>query len=204
MTSTLTRDAIVDAAAEVVAADGIAALSMRPLARRLGVGAMTLYGYVRTKEELLGLLSDRYFTELELPEGGDWREQIASVFRSVRRVFVEHPELVPIVAAQRTDGLAAYRGAERVLGALREAGLSDPDVVSAFDALTSHVIGSAQRQGGLTGPGVPANGGIHELAREEFGHVISLAGQMMTRDPERDFEVGLDLLIRGIESRAAA
>jgi AcrR family transcriptional regulator len=200
----LTLPAIVDAAAALVAAEGLGALSMRTLARRLDVGAMTLYGYVRTKEQLLGLLADRFFAELELPEDGDWQERIAAAFRSVREVFVEHPELIPIVGAQRVDGIAAYRGAELVLGALREAGLSDPDVVSAFDALTSLVLGSAHRQASLRAPGTPALGGIQELSRDEFGNVISLAGQIMTRDPARDFEVGLDLLIRGIASRAAA
>jgi AcrR family transcriptional regulator len=166
---------------------------------------MTLYGYVRTKEELLGELANRFFAELELPgsEVADWREQIARVFRSVRRVFQQNPELVPIVAAQRIDGIAAYRGAELVLGALRSAGLTDPEVIGAFDALTSMTIGSVQRESGLHGPTPAALPGIRELSPDRFGNVISLAGALMSRDPDHDFEVGLELLIRGIASRAA-
>ena len=205
-TGRLTFDEIVDAAAKLVAEEGIEALSMRRLAARCGVGAMTLYGYVRTKEELLGALANRFFGDVELPDArvADWREQIAQVFRSVRRVFLEHPELVPIVAAQRMDGISAYRGAELVLGALRSAGLGDQDVVSAFDALTSLTIGSVQRESGLkNAAGAGAMPGVTGLSREEFPNVISLTGQLMTRDPQRDFETGLDLLIRGIASRAA-
>jgi hypothetical protein len=44
--------------------------------------------------------------------------------------------------------------------------------------------------------------GIRELPPQEFGHVISLAGPLVTRDPERGFEAGLDLLIRGLRSQA--
>jgi AcrR family transcriptional regulator len=199
-------EAIIDEAAELVSAEGIEALSMRRLARRCGVGAMTLYGYVRTKEELLGALANRLFGDLELPDrkGISWQQQIAGVFRSVRRVFLEHPELVPIVATQRIDGIAAYRGAELVLRALRRAGLSDQDAVSAFDALTSLTIGSVQRETGLNALSSRALPGIRELPRDQFGNVISLAGELVTRDAERNFETGLDLLIRGIASRARA
>lgn len=201
----LTLEAIVDAAAELAAVDGIDALSMRRLARHCDVGAMTLYGYVRTKEELLGALANRFFAGVELPgpEVVSWQDRIAHVFRSVRRVFLEHPELVPIVAAQRIDGIAAYRGAEVVLGALRSAGLGDHDVVGAFDALTSLTIGSVQRETGLNATSAAtAMPGVRDLPPEQFRNVISLAGELITRDPERDFETGLDLVIRGIASRS--
>jgi AcrR family transcriptional regulator len=198
-------ESIVDAAAELVAEEGVDGLSMRKLATRCGVGAMTLYGYVRTKQELLGALANRFFGDLELPkqQGLGWEEQIAEVFRSVRRVFHEHPELVPIVASQRIDGIAAYRGAELVLGALRQAGLTDQDVVSAFDALTSLTIGSVQRETGLNAFGSAGLPSIRDLPREEFANVIGLAGELVTRDADRDFETGLDLVVRGIASRAA-
>jgi AcrR family transcriptional regulator len=200
----LSLETIVDAAAELVVEEGVDALSMRKLASRCGVGAMTLYGYVRTKEELLGAVANRLFGDIELPneEGLGWQEQIADVFRSVRRVFLQHPELGPIVAAQRIDGIAAYRGAEVVFGALRRAGLDDHDVVSAFDGLASLTIGSVLRETGLNAGGGAALPGIRQLPREEFRNVISLAGELVTRDPERDFETGLDLMIRGIAGRA--
>jgi AcrR family transcriptional regulator len=202
----LTLEAIVDAAAELVAAEGFEALSMRRLAKQCGVGAMTLYGYVRTKEELLAALADRFFGEVELPlaDDGPWQEQVAHVFRSVRRVFLDHPELLPIVATQRLEGIAAYRGAEAIFAALRTAGLDDQEVVNAFDALTAFTIGSVQRETGLRTRGGGALPGIGQLPAEEFSHVIRLAGPLVTRDPERDFEAGLDLLIRGIETLAPA
>jgi AcrR family transcriptional regulator len=196
----------VDAAAQLVSEHGFEALSMRAIAERCGVGVMTLYGYVRTREELLGALADRFFDEVELPDadGLCWQERIAYVLRSTRRVFLAHPELVAIVATQRMDGVAAYRGAELALSALRQAGMPDREAVGAFNALSSFTVGSVQREIGLRSAdreGLPA---IHGLPQDGFPHVIALAGLLATRDPEHDFELGLDLLIRGIAGRAAA
>jgi AcrR family transcriptional regulator len=199
----LTLETIVDAASDLVAAEGFDALTMRRLAQRCGVGAMTLYGYVRTKEELLGALANRLLSELELPgDDSPWEEQIAHVFRSVREVFLQHPELIPIAATQRIDGAAAYRGAEVVFRALRNAGLDDRTMISAFDALTSFTIGSAQRETGLTARSAESLPGIRELEADRFENVIMLAGLLVTRDPENDFEVGLKLLILGIATWA--
>jgi AcrR family transcriptional regulator len=202
-TRLLTLEEIVDAAAGLVAAEGFEALSMRRLAGSLGVGAMTLYGYVRTKEELLGELANRFLAGVELPsEGLPWQEQVARVLRSVRRVFLEHPELIPIVANQRIDGRAAYRGAEVMFDALQRAGLDDQTTISAFDALVSLTIGSAERETGLRNErqSLP---GIRELEPGRYPHTIRLAGLLATRDPEHDFEVGVELLIRGIEGSVA-
>lgn len=200
----LTFEAIVDAAAELVQADGFDALSMRRLARECGVGAMTLYGYVRSKEELLGALANRFLSEVELPdEGASWEEQVALVMRSVRHMFLRHPELLPIAANQRIDSVAAYRGAEVIFRALRAAGLEAAEIIGTFGTLTSFTIGSAQREIGLRSEKAESLPGIRELDSERFSNVISLAGLLVTRDPERDFELGLDLLIRGIAARGA-
>jgi AcrR family transcriptional regulator len=198
----VTLDEIVDAAAELVAADGFEALSMRRLASRLGVGAMTLYGYVRTKEELLGELANRVLAGIELPPAGlAWDERVKRILRSVREVFLAHPELIPIVANQRIDGSAAYRGAEVMFEALQQAGVGDESIVSVFDAMVSFTIGSAEREAGLRrgGQSLP---GIRQLEPGLHPHTIRLAGLLATRDPERDFEIGLDLLIGGIERLA--
>jgi AcrR family transcriptional regulator len=199
----LTFDAIVDAAAAIVAEEGFEALSMRRLAGRCGVGAMTLYGYVRTKEDVLGALANRFISGIELPDpgSGDWQHQIATVFRAVRGIFLEHPELLPIAASQRLEGVGVYRAAELVFEALKRAGLDAQQAVAAFDALTSFTIGAAQRESGIRPHGAESLPGIGALPAAQFGNVIGLAGLLMTRDPERSFEAGLDLLLKGIACR---
>jgi AcrR family transcriptional regulator len=195
----LTLEAIVDAAEQLVAAEGFEGLSMRKLARACGVGAMTLYGYVPTKDDLLGALADRLLADLDLPDrtDGDWAYRVAAVFHSVRRAFLAHPELVPIVAAHRVDGLSAYRGAEIVFGALREAGLDDAQLISAFSTLTSYTVGAAQREIGLAS-GRTALPGLSSLPGDDFANVLALAGRLATRDFDAEFSAGLDLLITGL------
>src|SRR5258705_13417112 len=98
----LTREDVIDAAAELVAERGYAGLSMRALASRCGVATMTLYRHVRTKEDLLGALADRALGELAVPVPGTltWREEIATVFRSMHYLLLAHPYLGDIAAKQ--------------------------------------------------------------------------------------------------------
>ena len=202
----LTLESIVDTAAELLESEGFEALTMRRLAERCGVGTMTLYGHVRTKEELLGALADRFFAEIELPTQDklSWEDQVAEIFRSVRRAFLEHPELAHIVASQPIDGLAAYRGAEVVFSALAKAGLSDEEAVAAFETLTSFTAGFTLRETARGEPSVQVSDRlrwIRALPADEFSHVVGLAGLLAARDSEHHFEQGLAIVIAGIGAR---
>src|SRR5215217_7745920 len=74
----LTRDDVIRAALEVADAGGFEAVSMRNVAQRLGVGTMTLYSYVTSKEDVLDLMFDEVMRELLVPEPqpDDWREAL--------------------------------------------------------------------------------------------------------------------------------
>jgi AcrR family transcriptional regulator len=73
---------------------------MRRLATELGAGTMTLYHYVRTKDELLTLVNDAVMGEIVVPEGelnaADWREAITAIARRSRDVLQRHPWLLDI------------------------------------------------------------------------------------------------------------
>ena len=60
----LTREAIVEAAAALVDAEGLEALSLRPLAKSLGVTAPALYAHVRDKQDLLRAVAEQAFATL--------------------------------------------------------------------------------------------------------------------------------------------
>jgi AcrR family transcriptional regulator len=93
-------DDIARAAVRIADAEGIDALSMRRLALDLGAGTMTLYHYVRTKDELLSLLTDHIMGEIVLPASklrGGWRSAITAVAHSSRAAFERHPWIFDIV-----------------------------------------------------------------------------------------------------------
>jgi AcrR family transcriptional regulator len=190
---------LVDAAADIATSAGVDALTMRSLADRCGVGVMTIYGYVRTKQELLAVLADRLLAEIDLPDTStDWRDQLNALFLSVRDVMLAHPALVPILATQRLDGESAYRGAEVVCGALRARGMADHDVLAAFATLTSFTVGSVQRQLGGQATSRP---GLATLPAAEFPNMLALLGALVSRDADRDFRDGLQLIIDAIGAR---
>ena len=70
---------------------------MRRVAAELGAGTMTLYHYVRTKDELLALVDNAVMGELlippdEVPEG--WRAGMREIAHRTRATFVRHPWIV--------------------------------------------------------------------------------------------------------------
>lgn len=206
--SQLTRADVIDAAAEFVAEFGYDALSMRTLGERCGVSAMTLYRHVETKEDLLGALADRILGEIILPArgGGSWQEQVAGVFRAIHDVLVAHPGLADVAARQHFNGRHAYEGAEIVLAALRQAGITGDEAVSAFAALTSYTIGFTQRQVNAHSEETLAArlASVQDLPGEQFENLAALGDKFLLRHSDRQFEDGLALLIGGLEARADA
>jgi AcrR family transcriptional regulator len=206
----LTRDDVIDAAADLVDDVGYAGLNMRALAERCGVATMTLYRHVRTKEDLLGALADRVLGDLALPASrrrATWQDEIRGVFRSVHDLLLEHPELVEIAARQHVAGEAAYRGAEVVLGALRRAGIEGEAAASAFATLFAYTLGFVQQQAHSAAEGASLARRASVLERlpvDDFENLSRLGGVFLLRHSDRHFDDGLDVIIRGLASKASS
>src|SRR3954471_24144927 len=97
----LSRDRIIAAAAAVADRAGAVAVSMRSVAKVLGVEAMSLYHHVPSKEALLDDLVEWVFERIQLPEVGDtWREALTRRARSVRSVLTAHPWALGMMVRQ--------------------------------------------------------------------------------------------------------
>ncbi|MDI3406325.1 TetR/AcrR family transcriptional regulator C-terminal domain-containing protein [Streptomyces cavernicola] len=139
-------DRIVRAAVEIADAEGLQACSMRGVAARLGVAAMSIYRYVPSKDELVLHMADAAFGEesypADAPEG--WRPRIEMGARKLWRLYQKHPWLAQIGSLTRpllVPNLLVH--GEWMLGALDGHGL---DPVALFDVhvlLYSHVHGLA-------------------------------------------------------------
>ena len=183
--------------------EGFEALTMRRLAARCGVTAMSLYRHVQTKEELLVILANQLLDGLDVPDsdGLDWRSDVAGVFTAVHRMWLAHPEFAQIVAAQPADGKVAFRWMERVFAALEHAGLSDRQIVSAYDTLASYTAGFNQQNTGRRSPARLA--GLRDIEASEFPRVAAFAEPLATRDAINGFEEGLNLILDGIAKQPA-
>jgi TetR/AcrR family tetracycline transcriptional repressor len=203
MAGPLTRERVIEVAAAVVAREGADALNMRRLAAECGVSSMTPYRHIGSKEELLRVLANRYLDEVQYPDPDalEWDEFLRQVFGSVRRVLLEHAEIVDIAARHHVNGLAGYRGAELTLRVLHKAGATTAASVSAFAALSAFTIGFVQQE-------IPRPDRIAQLADrldvitqlppDEFPNIRSSAEVFLYRDSKEHFDTGLEFVIQGI------
>lgn len=206
--SPLTFEAIIAEATRLIQEEGFEALTMRGLAARCDVTAMSLYRHVQTKEELLVILANRLLDHLDVPEvdSEDWRGEVAAVFSALHRMWLAHPEFAQIIAAQPADGKVAFRWMERVFAALERAGLSDPQIVAAYDTLASYTAGFNQQHTGRRSSAAASTrlAGLRNIEAAEFPHVAALAELLTTRDAAGGFDEGLTLILDGIAKQAAS
>jgi len=95
-----TRQHIAEAAVRIADREGFAAVSMRRLAAELDAGTMTLYHYVRTKDELLTLVFDAVMGEVVIPDGqampDDWRDAVTLIATRSLAAVRRHPWMLDI------------------------------------------------------------------------------------------------------------
>src|SRR5215208_8433902 len=88
----LTRERVLQAALELADQSGIESLTMRKLAQKLGVEAMSLYHYVAKKDDILDGIVDLVISEIALPpQGAEWKAGIRELALSAHEVLVRHP-----------------------------------------------------------------------------------------------------------------
>ncbi|MER7752198.1 TetR/AcrR family transcriptional regulator C-terminal domain-containing protein [Kitasatospora sp. NPDC097643] len=147
----LTRDRIVRAAVEIADGEGLAGLSMRSVAARLGVAAMSPYRYVAGKEELVLLMADAAFGEEGYPAepaGGrspeQWRARLELGAHTLWRTYRRHPWLAQVGALTRPLMVPALLDhAEWALAALDGHGLDPVTMLDLHVLLYSYVQGIA-------------------------------------------------------------
>ena len=200
----LSRDRVVAEAMALADEQGLAALSMRALAGRLGVEAMSLYHHVAGKEALLDAMVDAVFGELHLPVvGGDWRAELRARSVSGRTVLLRHPWAVGLMDSRRTPGPQNLRHHDAVLGCLAAQGFSLVAAGTAFALLDAHLYGFMQQEVSLPFDG---EADLAALGAELLGPEVRAAYPHFTAFAEGralqpgyafgdEFEVSLDLVL---------
>lgn len=142
----LAIDQIVTAAIEIADADGLQAVTMRHVAERLKVGAMSLYTYVPGKAELLDVMLDQVYGEKRIPDGaaGDWRVRLAEHAREDWDLYRRHPWVLRVSEARALLGPNEIALFESALHAVSGIGLSGREMVAVVSLVGSYVRGAAQ------------------------------------------------------------
>ncbi|MEU1280347.1 TetR/AcrR family transcriptional regulator [Streptomyces sp. NPDC005805] len=214
---TLSREAVLRAAVELAdEAGGRGTPTMRALAERLGVEAMSLYHHVRNKEALLDGMVDLVFGEIELPPpDGEWRDALRLRSVSAREVLIRHRWAIGLMDSRRNPGPATLRHHDAVLGRLRTGGFSVAGAAHAFSVLDSYVYGFALQELSLPFDASGDAGELAELAAsitadlppDAFPHLTELITEHALKPDYAyadEFTVGLDLVLDGLAERRSA
>jgi TetR/AcrR family transcriptional regulator, tetracycline repressor protein len=137
----LSTHQVVEAALRVTREVGLDNLSMRALARELGVPPMTIYHYAPSREYLHALVVDDILSEIRVPgtDEGTWEDRLRKLHSDARRVFAAHPG----VSAHLGDG-GSRQGArlgDGVLEILAEGGFDAEARVVCFATLFTFMTG---------------------------------------------------------------
>ncbi|MGA9869574.1 MAG: TetR/AcrR family transcriptional regulator [Rhodococcus sp. (in: high G+C Gram-positive bacteria)] len=146
----LSVDAIVEAAIVIADAEGLDAVSMRRVADRLGVGAMSLYTHVPGRKDLVDLMTDgalrALYVNVDEPatSSDNWRAGLRFVAQRNWRLYEQHPWLLDAQGARAVLGPHTNDKYEAELRVLDGVGLSDVDIDSVLTLVLTHVAGTAR------------------------------------------------------------
>ncbi|MDR7276348.1 TetR/AcrR family transcriptional regulator [Catenuloplanes atrovinosus] len=145
----LSRATIAATAIRLADADGLDGLSVRRLAKELGVGPMRLYDYVTNRSELLDLMVDRVYEEIGgTSETGEWRATVLAVVHRTRRAALAHEWFADLLGGRPHLGPHALAVGETTAAALSRApGVRDlDDLQRALGALNAFMIGAIRAE----------------------------------------------------------
>jgi AcrR family transcriptional regulator len=200
----LSRERVLRGAVAVADAGGIAALTIRSLAKELETKPMSVYYHIANKDEILDGIVDIVFSEIDLPRvGSDWRTEMTRRAHSARRVLRSHPWATPLLESRTSPGPATLRHHDAVLGTLRAAGFSPAMTAHAYALLDAYIYGFALQEASLPFEGP---NGVVEVAEPimqlmstgAYPHLVEMATSYYVQpgyDFGDEFDFGLNLVL---------
>ena len=209
----MSRDRVLRAALDLVDREGVDALTMRRLGRELGVEAMSLYGYVENKQDLIEGVVEQVFREMPLiaPGPGSWQDRIRHHAATYRAVLLAHPQAVRLVGGRPlvTEGTARF--VESALAELCGVGLDLETADRVLGVIAAFTLGQvaeqvgdpARSEAGGSPPGSRSDAVRGTIDPARFPRLAAI-GEMKPADYDRQFALGLDFIVGGMERLLAA
>ncbi|MEE2031686.1 TetR/AcrR family transcriptional regulator [Rhodococcus chondri] len=143
--ASLTRADVVLAGIALADEGGLDALSMRRVAAALNVGAMSLYTYVPGRTELIDLMIDRAYAELDLPEAGaPWRPALSQYAHQCWMLYQRHPWILQTNMWRAPLAPHVLDAQEAGLRILVDTGPTERQVVEILSVVDNFVQGLAR------------------------------------------------------------
>jgi AcrR family transcriptional regulator len=216
----LTLESIVAAGIAVAMTEGIGALSMTRVAAKLGVGTMSLYRYVSSKDELLTLLVDTALgSPPQAPPGDDWRSGLTRWAVGVRTAYQRHPWALRVPISAPPLGPNNVSWLENALVALRPTPLSEQEKLSTV-LLVSGFVRNEATLGLDLAAGAAAAGAGEGQVMPTYARLLSsliepgdfpaledaiASGALADEDdPDSEFQFGLERILDGVAALITA
>lgn len=192
----LTTERLATATLAVIDRDGLEALTMRAVAKELGMATMSLYRYVADKGELEVMVVDHVLAGVNLTvPPGDWRERLAEVVSRVREAVVAHPATVPLLLRHRHAVPASLVQIEAMLAILTDAGFTGERRVVAQRTILAYVFGMLQNEHHS-----PLGGAGTEVMAAQGELPLLAETAAVARNMTDEFDRGLQVVLRGLQA----
>jgi len=192
--SRLTRDKIATVALAIADKEGFEAVSMRRIAQELKAGTMSLYYYIKTKDDLVAAMDDALMAEAilpSLPKG--WKRAIVEIAKRTHALFIRHPwALTAMLSAP--PGLNAMRHMEQCLEALAETSMTAGEKFTLLAMIDDFVFGHALREA-ADRSSVDTEFAAVQLRSGAFPRLVEVFGDGEIPEQGDRFEQGLRRLL---------
>lgn len=150
---TISRAQIVEAALRSVATTGFEQMTIRSLAAELGVAPMSLYRYIRDKDDLMDDVVEELLRRSHpMPPGrGTWQVRITAAADALRHLLVTEPAALHVYLRHPVVSPQAVRRMDMMLHVLQEAGFDDEQSRAAYAAVQTFTIGFAALEASRAG-----------------------------------------------------
>lgn len=210
----LTPETIVDAAIALADADGLESVTIRRVARALGVTPMALYWHFAKKDDLLDGMVDRVYREMDLSlvEDACWRDQLRALVDAQIAILREHPPLATLLLTRTPMSSHALNAIDVALGVLRRGGFSPAEAVQIVRHIEQTIVHLVSREPGhadtrnhreMEAQERQAIASIRMLPPGLYPHVMEAAVPLsQCEHPQQQIIFGIDLLLAGIFAMA--
>jgi len=218
---------------ELIEAEGSQPVSMTRLATELGCGLVPLYSLVPSTSALLDGIAATIMSGVDTRSvaEADWADQLRVRARAFRQAARAYPRCSVAVAGRQPVTSPMHRPTEEALATLRTAGFCGQDAIRIVRAVAAYLTGtlihevsnSGSNSGGSSLGNTPGSSLSNtpgsspapcigfdagddrrpRLRRAEFPQITGLAAELALADPDADFELGLELLVLGMDALLA-
>lgn len=197
----LTPQDVASAALQLIGSEGEGALTMRRLGEVLGVKAMALYNHFPDKEAILDAVASLVFAGIAVPPSkGPWKSRIRSICFGVRELALQQPNVFRVAMTRHLPPEKSLPHIAAALAAFADAGLSPAAQVVAYQTVRLYVRAHCLWE--IEELRAHRIGDSGELARAtaQFPGVAAAVNLIFAPDPDRQFEAGLNLILRGLQN----